>query len=123
MQRKQSKILNLSPNSRKPLKTTTTICRSSGPYYSHAFKCWRVEIRETEDGGSWQKERVGYLEIERKEDADNISVLLRAVKKFSDFELLISTVRDKVMAHSKTKGTCYAWGQNHRGVPLHKVEG
>jgi hypothetical protein len=79
-----------------------------------------VEIRENVSGGSWQTERIGYLEIERKEDADNIAVLLRVVKKFSDFEFLISAVRDRVMAHSKTKGTCFAWGTNYRGTPLHK---
>lgn len=97
-----------------------TICHSNGPYYSLAFKCWRVEVRENVEGGDWRTERVGYLDIERIEDANAIGVLFNAVKNFSDFELLISAVRDRVMAHSTTKGTCYAWGPNHRGVPLHK---
>jgi hypothetical protein len=131
-QKKPPNTRNRSANSRVRSKTTTTTFHSSGPYYSQAFKCWRVEVREVEVTatetkeavtGSWQHERIGYMEIERKEDADNVAVLLRAVKKFSDFEFLISAVRDKVMAHSKTKGTCYVWGPNHRGIPLHKADG
>lgn len=101
----------------------TTIFRSSPAYYSHAFRCWRIEVREYTADGDWRSERIAYFEIERKEDADAIDVLMRAVKKYSDFELLISVVQERVMKHSKTKGTCYVYSQKHRGTPLHKAEG
>jgi hypothetical protein len=111
-------------NSRAPLVVKkATIFRFSLPYYSIAFKCWRVEVHENTLDGTWQTEHVAYLEIERKEDADAIAVLLPAMKKFSDFEFLISTVKEKVMQHSTTKGTVFAWSPNHRGIPLHKADG
>lgn len=60
-------------------------------------------------GPYYTDRRDASLHIERLEDANAIAVLLPAVKNFSDFELLVSTIHDRVLRHSTTGGTCYAY--------------
>lgn len=113
-----------SRNSPKHLKKRATTFRSSGPFYSDAFKCWRICFVETVvPRVTYEDEREAYISVERLEDANAIAPLVPAVKNFADFELLISTVRDKILRHSKTGGYCYAYSATRRGEALHRTEG
>lgn len=111
-----------SETSRKRWKKPATIFRSSGVFYSDAFKCWRVCFTETAvERRTYEDEQEAYLSIERLEDANAIDALVPLVKNFADFELFISTVRDKVLRHSKTGGYCYAYSATRRGEALHRT--
>ncbi len=93
MPKKQSSTRNRSTNSRARSKTPTTIFRSSGVYYSQARKCWRMEVEENVVGGSWQTERMGYMQTDSQVEAETIGVFLNAVRSFAEFQQLIVNAR------------------------------
>jgi hypothetical protein len=79
---------------------------SSGIYWSQAYGCWRFQFWSDSTKDFRQDEEASFF-IERRVDADNISVLFPPLKDFSNFELLISRIKD-VIRESETKGYCFA---------------
>lgn len=79
---------------------------SSGLYWSQAFGCWRFQFWTDSVKDFRQDEEASFF-IERRTDADNVTVLFPPLKDFSDFELLISRIKD-VMRESETNGYCFA---------------
>lgn len=88
--------------------------RSSGLFYSDAFHCWRVSFLDREPGQTFQEERSVSIFIERKQDVDDIAVLLPAVKSFDDVDGLLAAIKQRIMRDSATGGYCYAFKGSRR---------
>lgn len=86
---------------------------ATGVFWSQAYGCWRAQFWSARQE-NFQLDEEASIHVERRVDMDNIAVLFPPLKDFSNFELLISRIRD-VMRESETKGYCFVvWnGRNY----------